>query len=96
MMSRFRHRARLIAAYHSVFDTESGKIVLADLVKYHGVMAPIFVDGRQDGAGQALAMAEAEGQRAVVLRIIATLEISLSDIIEQAKQEQDNERTHDA
>lgn len=87
-MRLFERRARLVAAYHTVFDSESGKIVLADLVRTHGVMLPIYINAAADGSGQSLGIAHAEGQRAVVLRIIHELDISLEDIINQAREEE--------
>jgi len=88
MINPFTKRARLVAAYHTIFDSESGRIVLADLVKYHGILDPIFVDGRAHGDAQALAMAHAEGQRAVVLRIVKQLRISLEQILQDAETEE--------
>ena len=87
-MNPLTKRARLIAAYHHAFDSPEGKVVLADLVKYHGVMDPIYYTARGDGDAQALATAHAEGQRAVVLRIVQHLQLSLEQILEIAKDEE--------
>lgn len=61
--------------YKEAFSTEAGKVVLADLVKKYRVLRPYNMVGRRDGD-----MEFNEGQRQVVLDILAKLNYDLSSL----------------
>lgn len=60
---------RVIEAYRHVFSSEDGKLVLRDLMHAHYVQEPLPIDN----------LAYAEGQRNVVLRILALIQKPLTD-----------------
>lgn len=59
-----RERQRVTNAYHRVFQSEDGQLVLNDIKRYFRTNAPIFIFKQS-----ALDAAIRDGQRQVVLRI---------------------------
>jgi hypothetical protein len=66
---------QFVGSYKDVFESEPGKIVLADLVKRFRVMRPFPLKKENDAIF-------CEGQRQVVLYILSMLDYDLSQIDE--------------
>ena len=73
--------------YKQAFSTESGKAVLLDLLAEHYMMKPVF-----QGTEDAIGIAFRDGQRQVVLRILATMQLDVSEIYMLLKEGDDNAR----
>lgn len=78
-------RDKLIRAYQDTFGTESGKVVLLDMMKRYRVFAVHYLPGDQlalDGQGMALRNAWNQGQRSVVVETMSRLNMTLNDALE--------------
>ncbi len=86
-------RARILRAYHDVFDTPQGKIVLRDLASKHGLLSTSMFRAEEnpDGAGRALTMAFAEGERNVVLGLLDSLSVDWDKFINLMQEDSDSE-----
>lgn len=76
--------ASLIIAYKSVFGSDLGQQVLADMCESAFVLHGTFSDNPYE-------MAHKEGQREVVLRILTTLELEPSRVRELIQKEMNDE-----
>ena len=72
--------SRLVESYQTVFNTEAGKEVLADLIKVSGIFTA--------NPDQSLLQFN-EGQRNMVLYILATIQVDLSALIEAERQSEE-------
>lgn len=72
--------------YKKLFNTDEGQSVLHDLMKTHGVLRSVF-------STDPIAMAYAEGQREVVLRIIHILNMVDDEVLEQHRKKVADEFT---
>lgn len=70
--------------YRAVFETEPGKRVLDDLCHVHHMKDSTF-------SINALEMAQMEGERNVVLRIIAILEMDVTKLTKLMRQGEEND-----
>lgn len=61
-----RRRLAKLQDYHSIFNSDSGRRVLYDLMDAHGVIATNFHENPQ-------VLAAREGERSVVIRILGIL-----------------------
>ena len=88
MDSKTREMASRQAArgidYRAVFETEPGKRVLEDLCQIHHMKSSSF-------SKDALEMAMFEGERNVILRIIAILEMDMDKLNKLIRQGEENE-----
>ncbi len=67
-----------ITAYQEVFNSEMGKIVLYDLMKAHYMLSSSFDENVTQHARK-------EGERNVVLRILATLQVDATELAKKYK-----------
>lgn len=74
-MSKRIDRKGVIEAYKQVFDTDAGKIVLADLVKKYRILRGFSMTSKDD-------VMFCEGQRQVALYILSTIEYDLNKLTE--------------
>ena len=72
---------RRSAAYRAVFNTESGRAVLADIFKFCGMDAELLSAGKPDETAHAL------GKRRVALRIASLLNFTEVEAAKLAKLE---------
>lgn len=78
-------RDKLLKAYQDVFSTESGKMVLFDMMRRYRVFSVHYLPSDQlvaDGMGMALRNAWNQGQRSVVVEIMSKLNQTLNDALE--------------
>lgn len=78
-------RDKLLKAYQDVFSTESGKMVLFDLMHRYRVFSVHYLPADQliqDGMGMALRNAWNQGQRSVVVEIMGRLNRTMNDALE--------------
>lgn len=95
MSSEDSERQKLIKAYQDTFNTESGKMVLHDLMRRHRVFSVHYLPGDQltpDGIGMAVRNAWNQGQRSVVVEIMGRLQMNLNDALD-AQEEMGNAGT---
>lgn len=78
---RGEDRAKMIKTYHEVFNTPGGSAVLLDLMDKHGVLNAHPVDPHM--------MAIKEGERGVILRILATLQTNPVELLKRINYEAD-------
>lgn len=83
-MQKQRRQSSRVIAYKNCFSTKDGKLVLSDLCRSHYMMGTTVGD---DGKDQLR-----EGERNVVLRILAFLNFSEESLLELIKEES-NEST---
>jgi len=92
MLSKFQKKELAnITDYRNVFGTKQGKRVLYDLMMHHFVMGHTFNPANSQET------AFNEGQRNVVLRLMAKLKIDpklLLETYEQGEKEHDNDREY--
>lgn len=83
-----RQRAKLLQAYREVFSTESGRLVLADLMREAGFISPSFAEPTHlnDGMAVALRAAQKEGRRSLVLHILARRETPVDEVFLQLEE----------
>ena len=77
------HPAQVIAAYKDIFSSQSGKIVLHDLMKKGHMLKSTYAPT------DPYSSAFQEGERNIVLKIMSNLEFTetqLSDMMSEAKQ----------
>lgn len=67
-LDKAKEKARLLTAYHRVFKTDEGKLVLEDLRRAFGTDYPAF-RADKEGRYDALHAALRDGQRQVLLHI---------------------------
>ena len=67
MFLRGRTQNELRAAYAQTFNTDQGRVVLADLMREGCVLSPVIVNPHQPDVGS---MAFLEGKRNMALRIL--------------------------
>ncbi len=75
------HAQRVINAYHRVFSSEEGKLVLADLDKKFGIHMPAFLPlekGAQGLCYDPIHAAIRDGQRSVRLHIETALNLPIA------------------
>lgn len=70
----------VIKAYHRLFNTVDGKIVLQDLMQKHNMLKPVFDENPYS-------MAHKEGERNVVLRLMQFLNVSGEALEEMTKEQ---------
>lgn len=87
----FTNQRRATAFYQDCFNTPAGKEVIADMCGAHHFQEPTYVSGAGDGMANALESAFREGERNVILRIMANLGWGIPDIEEMLKQHVRNE-----
>lgn len=73
-----------IKAYHRLFKTVDGKIVLQDLMQKHRVLKPVFDNDTH-------VMAMREGERNVILRVMSFLNISETQLEEMMAEHNDRD-----
>lgn len=71
---------RHVQAFKAVFETEQGKLVLAQLMSKFHMLGPTYTLGKDVNPYD---IALQEGQRSVVLFILSTLNIDLEALIER-------------
>ena len=71
-------KIQVYRAYKALFLNEAGEIVLKDLQRAHNMYGPLVA---HEGPIDPMRMAMAEGERNVILRIIAILETKESDYV---------------
>ena len=71
--------------YKQAFSTPMGKAVLLDLMQEHYMLKPTY-----QGTEDAIGIAFRDGQRNVVLRILATMEFDASELYVLLKQGEEN------
>lgn len=74
-LDRLRGIARTTMAYHRVFKSKDGEVVLADLVKVFGLDMPAFI-AKPDGGFDPIWAAKRDGQRDPYLHILAKLSVT--------------------
>lgn len=75
-----RKSVRHVQAFKAVFETEQGKLVLAQLMSKFHMLGPTYTLGKDVNPYD---IALQEGQRSVVLFILSTLNIDLEALIER-------------
>jgi len=75
-----RESVRHVQAFKAVFETEQGKLVLAQLMSKFHMISPTYTLGKDINPYD---IALQEGQRSVVLFILSTLNIDLEALIER-------------
>ncbi len=88
-MARETQAKKVKAAYEKIFESDDGKIVLLDLIKSTGLMAPSLNTTRQIESG--LEMAFNDGAKSVVTRIIQQVKMKPEKFLEILEQSQSNE-----
>jgi len=79
MFRRGRNQNELRAAYAQTFNTEQGRVVLADLLREGCVLCPVITNPHQPDIGS---MAFLEGKRNMALRILDLCHIRAMDEIQ--------------
>jgi hypothetical protein len=74
-----QHKTAVIKAYKNLFNSPEGMLVLGDLMQSHGMMSPSF----RGDVNQAIFK---EGERNVVLRILAILKVDETQLRERMEQ----------
>lgn len=91
ILERLLGQKERIQAYKQVFKSQQGEIILHDLMKSFSILKPVNVENAQKAAYQ-------EGQRSVVLAIMALMEYdeaALAREIEKVKQKEQLRRNHE-
>lgn len=70
----------VVHAYHNLFRSVDGDLVLTDLMKTHGILSNIY-------SGDINKMLIREGERNVVLRILHLLKVDINEINERIRNE---------
>lgn len=83
-MLKFKKRDRLEKAYHEIFNTQPGQIVLHDLLRFGFIFQTTHVPGDPNLS------AFNEGRRSVALRVLDMLERKTKDAQELVSDAQDH------
>ena len=78
----------LVKAYQRVFNTEDGKVVLTDLMKFSKLIEPAFVQGDEQSS------IYFEGMRRVGIRILNFINIDLAKA-QEVRDQLNEERVND-
>lgn len=73
--------AKRLANYQVVFNSPAGQAVLQDMMSVHYIMKPTI-------SSDPLTMAHREGERNAVLRVLAILNMNLTQLRERIKNDQ--------
>ena len=81
MIPQWMRLSRKAHVYKAVFDTPEGKIVLADLIDFCHLEKSAIIRSVVTGAVDPLSVAQAEGKRAVMIRIMKYVNLSYAEIL---------------
>ena len=84
---RAEKSAKLVSQYKSVFQSEAGRAVLADLANSHYVKSTTFSGDCAAMPNGSLLMAIREGERNVVLRILFNIGLDPATFLNQPEEE---------
>lgn len=82
--------ASRVQDYKQAFATKAGKAVLLDLMQEHYMLKPTY-----QGTEDAIGIAFRDGQRNVILRILATMEYDASELYVLLRQGEENAKKVD-
>jgi hypothetical protein len=75
-------QVKLLSQYHNVFNSPDGREVLYDMMRAHGFLSTNYKSG-VSGDKDLLVL---EGERNVIVRLLAKLNTKPADIMERIKQ----------